>query len=189
MNTFTRQLRSISICSLVIMIFALTWNSLAYSGDIHNAAARGDFEMVKVLSNGSSNIIALSKNNNGLTLLHYAAVIGRKDMVEWLLDHNADVNARDNNGLTPLHYAAAIGLKEIPELLLAHKADVNAKDNNGLTPLHYAANFGRQEVPELLLASKADANAKDHNGLTPLDYAEATHHKSLAEFLRKNGGH
>jgi ankyrin repeat protein len=188
MNTFSSRLRSISIVHLVIMICALAWNGLAYSDDIHNAAARGDFDKVKALSNGSS-FIALSKDNNGLTPLHYAAVIGRKDMVEWLLSHKADVNAKDNNDLTPLHYAAAIGLKAVPELLLAHKADVNAKDYNGLTPLHYAANFGRQDVPELLLAYKADINAKDHNGLTPLDYAEATHHKSLAEFLRKNGGH
>ena len=66
-----------------------------------------------------------------MTPLHWAAVGGHKDVVELLLAHGAEVNARYSDGYTPLHYAAANGHKDVVELLLANEADVNAKDEHG----------------------------------------------------------
>lgn len=43
-----------------------------------------------------------------LTLLHCAAVTGRKEVVAFLLDHKQDVNEATNKGMTPLH-STAIG--------------------------------------------------------------------------------
>ena len=69
--------------------------------------------------------------------LHEAAEHGRKPVVEWLLDHGAEVNAKDKNGDTPLHFAAFFGHRDVAELLLANQAEINAKDSNGVTPLHF----------------------------------------------------
>ena len=41
----------------------------------------------------------------------------RLEMVEWLLAHGADVNAKDAQGDTPLHYAEEVNEKDIVELL------------------------------------------------------------------------
>ena len=68
--------------------------------------------------------------------LHSAAEEGRKDVVELLLAHGANVNARSivqsvtkgnlsyetPEGLTPLHLAANMGHEDVAEVLLAHGA-------------------------------------------------------------------
>ena len=71
-------------------------------------------------------------------------------MVEVLLVHQADVNARNDAGAAPLFGAAFWGYKDIVELLLTHKADVNAKTSNGQTPLHGAVAQGHEDVAALL---------------------------------------
>jgi ankyrin repeat protein len=43
-----------------------------------------------------------SKDTNGPTPLHFAAVNGFKDVAALLLVSKAEVNAKDNNGKTPL---------------------------------------------------------------------------------------
>ena len=49
--------------------------------------------------------IVNNKDNMGNTLLHLAAVNGRVDVAQVLLDAGADVNARDNDGYTPVKVA------------------------------------------------------------------------------------
>ncbi len=43
---------------------------------------------------------------DGLTMLHRAAGAGALLLMQWLLDHGADVNSRTEQGWTPLDYAA-----------------------------------------------------------------------------------
>ena len=43
--------------------------------------------------------------NSGKTALHLSALNGHRDVVQLLLDHDADVAAADEAGNTPLHYA------------------------------------------------------------------------------------
>lgn len=52
------------------------------------------------------------------TALHEAARLGRKDLVQLLLDSGADPDPRSGYGLTPLALAAQMGHTEIMELLL-----------------------------------------------------------------------
>jgi len=44
--------------------------------------------------------------NAGKTALHLAAVSNHRDVVELLINCDADVTAADEAGNTPLHYAA-----------------------------------------------------------------------------------
>lgn len=49
----------------------------------------------------------------GWTPLHLATYFGHRDVVEYLLARNANVNAINENGDTPLHKAAFIGREVI----------------------------------------------------------------------------
>jgi ankyrin repeat protein len=45
-------------------------------------------------------------DGEGHTALHVAAKAGQREMVEWLLDHGADADAKDRLTLKPLDYVA-----------------------------------------------------------------------------------
>ena len=71
----------------------------------------------------------------GVTPLHEAVVGADPNMVNLLIAHGAEGNARDDSGYTPLHYAAARAGARIVELLIARGADVNGANDDGATPL------------------------------------------------------
>ena len=133
----------------IVTLIALACSTLAFCGEIHDAAKAGDLAMVKALLKENPNLV-LSKDNNDFTPLHYAANEDHKDVVELLLANKAEVDAKEKNGFTPLHAVALFDHKDVAELLLTHGADVNAKANDGSTPLHYAALYGHKDVAELL---------------------------------------
>ena len=185
---------------LAILLVVLAWNSLAFGGEIHDAAKAGDLEKVKALLKDKPNLV-FSKDKNGDTPLVVAAKFGRQDVAAFLLAHKADVNARGKDvaftgeGIqgkslsgTPLHWAAMKSDTRMAELLLANEADVNAKDDS--TPLHWAVSpthhkpvSACREMMELLLAHGANVNAKDDDGQTPLHRAAWIHQTELAELL------
>ena len=69
------------------------------------------------------------------TPLHHAARYGHVDVVQWLLEHGADVNAIAYNGFTPLHLTDHL---EVIELILRHKPDLTIR-SMGATPLQHAS--------------------------------------------------
>ena len=82
------------------------------------------------------------------TPLLMAAKYNRNDdVLEVLIRHGADVNARDNLGYTALMYAAAYTVENgifepVAEPLIRAGADVNARDNEGQTALTKALELG-----------------------------------------------
>ncbi|NXL95357.1 TNKS2 protein, partial [Alectura lathami] len=93
----------------------------------------------------------------------------RVSVVEYLLQHGADVHAKDKGGLVPLHNACSYGHYEVAELLVKHGAVVNVADLWKFTPLHEAAAKGKYEICKLLLQHGADPTKKNRDGNTPLD--------------------
>ncbi len=128
------------------------------------------------------------------TFLHTLIRKDNKEIVELLINHGADVNAKDDDDRTPLHNAVWAENKEIVELLINHDADVNAKDDRDYTPLHSAVSRENKEVLKLLINHGADVNAKNKKGYTPLHYAVLELHyavlernKEIAELLINHG--
>ena len=61
-------------------------------------------------------------------------------IVEYLLDHGADVHFKDENRCTALHGAASKQSKytsDVMKILVEHGSNFNATDEEGRTPLHY----------------------------------------------------
>jgi ankyrin repeat protein len=79
-----------------------------------------------------------SKNNYGLTPLHFSSIENHIELAKLLLERGADVKAKDNDGYTPLHLASISNYIELAKLLIDRGADVNAKDNEGRTPFDKA---------------------------------------------------
>lgn len=74
------------------------------------------------------------KDEFGRTSLLSAAFYNNVELLEWLIEKGADINAKDNNGYTALHFAIQEAHDDSVTLLLNHSVDLNAKDNNGNTP-------------------------------------------------------
>ncbi len=156
-------------------------------GDINQAAGAGDLIRVQALLKAHPELIT-SKDAGGDTPLHNA-VAGNagKNLVEFLLANNADVNARDAYGSTPLHLAGYLGHESMVQWLLDHKADVNASNNHGETTLLVTALTGTPTTVELLLTHGAGVNARDAVGRTPLHYAAIGGRPEMVQVLLAHG--
>ncbi|VDI60926.1 Hypothetical predicted protein [Mytilus galloprovincialis] len=74
----------------------------------------------------------------GSSPLHIACFMGRKDVVNCLLDHNANINQKKEDGTTPLFYACEVGHEDIVRLLLDRGADTQFCRLDGKSPLKIA---------------------------------------------------
>ncbi|CAM1508160.1 Fc.00g050080.m01.CDS01 [Cosmosporella sp. VM-42] len=86
--------------------------------------------------------------------LLWAARCRHREIVEWLLKQNVEVNVEDVTMTTPLHYAALHGWTSLVELILQQGADVAACASANIfnmTPLHYAVATDSEEIAKRLL--------------------------------------
>ena len=128
-----------------------------------------------LVAHGADVHVKSSKHMN--TPLFPAAVSGRVDVVEYLLENGVDANGAFANGLTAMHHTSNV---KIIAMLLAKGADVNARANNGETPLFYAS----EQAVKFLIEQGADINARNKQGKTVLhDAAERSNDAPKAELL------
>ena len=91
------------------------------------------------------------------------------DIIRFLLNAGADVNAKDNTGNTPLLYAAQTSRGgEMLRLFIENGADVNARNSKGKTVLMQAMQYQSTDIVELLLNKGAAIETQDHDGKTAL---------------------
>ena len=95
----------------------------------------------------------------------------KKEMVKFLLDLRANIEAKDPEGNTALLLAARKGYEGIVTLLLSEKANVAATNQDGNTALMFLASAGSTEVISQLVKSGASVNDANHDGFTSLHIA------------------
>uniref|UniRef100_A0A0A9WC50 Ankyrin repeat and KH domain-containing protein 1 n=1 Tax=Lygus hesperus TaxID=30085 RepID=A0A0A9WC50_LYGHE len=118
------------------------------------------------------------------TPLMEAAQEGHLDLVRYLLEANADVNAQTQTGDTALTYACENGHTEVAKLLLQYGADLEHESEGGRTPLMKACRAGHLCTVKFLLSQNANVNKQTtNNDHTPLSLAAAGGHIAVVELL------
>jgi ankyrin repeat protein len=127
---------------------------------------------------------------NGYTPLDLAEFsTSHNKLVQLLVAHGANVNARAASGATPLWWAVMRDQKDDVKFLLDHGANPNLTDAYGDTILDCALNLGFQSLVPILVDKGADVNAQDQSLHRPLYYAEANQEDSASAILKKHGAH
>lgn len=129
-------------------------------------------------------LISFFKDYFGFTPLHTACQNGYVDVVNLLLDREADVEIIDNDGWTPLYTACVNGRLEIVKLLLNRGADFTMTSHFKFTPLHAASQKGHFEI---LLNRGANFAIANKDGWTPLHSACQNGHFEIVKLLLDRG--
>ncbi|OHS99173.1 hypothetical protein TRFO_34409 [Tritrichomonas foetus] len=107
-----------------------------------------------------------------LTALNLACKYEQHNMIDILIENNADVNTTDKYKNTPLHYSSAGKNVHIVENLLKQPTiNINAQNENLETALHIAAKNGYLDIVKILQEHGANVNIKNKNHKTPYDLA------------------
>uniref|UniRef100_A0A4W6E7B4 Palmitoyltransferase n=1 Tax=Lates calcarifer TaxID=8187 RepID=A0A4W6E7B4_LATCA len=122
--------------------------------DIVKATQYGIFERCRELVEAGFDVRQPDKEN--VTLLHWAAINNRIDLVKYYISKGAIVDQLGGDlNSTPLHWATRQG----------HLSMV------GCSCVHLAAQFGHTSIVAYLIAKGQDVDMMDQNGMTPLMWA------------------
>lgn len=172
-----------------INIFNVSFISKVFGIEKHNffnAINNNDFQSVHNIIKENHKIV-LKTDRKGETVLHKAVGGGYREIVFFLLDNGADINAKTLYGKgMPIHMAAANNESEILELLLNNGADINSKADDGMTPLHYATLAGNEAMVSLLIYKGANVRASTQTACyTPKRLAEKEDNIDMVALLDK----
>ena len=165
-----------------------------------HAACRGlHYEAVKLLLEYNADVNVCRWT--GKTALHYtlqskshpntdSGIIS--DLVQLLLDADANVNAASEAGITPLYIACSMGLESTVMKMLECGARVDGNSGKKL-PLIAACKNEHVSVVQLLLTNGANPNLQEdciedrYHGSFPLHIAATDGNFELVELLLKHG--
>ncbi len=159
---------------------------------LHKAAKKGDIEKAETVLKSGFEINTPDKMFHE-TALHKAVYYEQLEMVNFLIEKGADVNASSYSGASPLHKAADKANLEIVKTLHIHNADINHRDNNNKTPIFEAvgnANYGKSEelVIVYLIENGADINSKSIYNDFPIHRAAMNGYVQAVETIINLGG-
>eukprot|EP00913_Durusdinium_trenchii_P033241 g31118.t1 len=109
----------------------------------------GNAEVVRLLLDNGADLHAREKFVGG-TPLHHAALHGRTNVVNVLLERSPDLEALNRKRQTPLHVASLYGHLDTAKILLEKGANAEAKDIRGCTPANLANKTGHEDMENLL---------------------------------------
>lgn len=125
---------------------------------IHDCIKAGDIAGVQKLL--AAGISADSKDEKGISALHYAVGVNRLDLLKVLMDARADPKVVDNEDNTLLHYAAGYGHAQTTDYFLQCGLPVNAANKLGETPLDLALRNNHAGIVQTLKNKGAQPGRK-----------------------------
>jgi ankyrin repeat protein len=142
----------LALCENGMKVFKLLLNANgtnldqgAKNGDtaLMIAAYKANREAVRALLAKGAQV-----NRSGWTALHYAAAAGDNEIVQMLMDKDADLDAKSPNNTTPIMMAARGDQILTVKLLLDAGADATLKNDAGMTAIDFAEQNGSKDIVE-----------------------------------------
>ena len=124
------------------------------------ACDRGDINLIDLLIKAGADINKAG-SDEGPTALWAAAFGGHVDVVQYLLEHGAEVNQESKTRGTPLYVAASGSCMDVVRELLQHDAEVNLKGGWHVRALNVAAYYGYKDILQVILDHGADVDPDD----------------------------
>ena len=161
---------------------------------INYSTKSGNLEAIKYVVEKDKYVVEEDRRFKGFkdrlvssVILPKAAYYGHLEIVKYLVENGADINAKDNNGWTSLIHAAYNGHLEVVKYLVENKADINAIGKyfgfDGLTSLMFASMNGHLEVVKYLVENGANINDRNE----ALMGASISGHLEVVKYLVENG--
>ena len=148
------------------------------------ACLRGHFSIIKHFMDNSTPGTDLDLNDGLLR----SAECGHVEVIEYLLNHNADVNALNPLGESPLSIAAR-GQYISVQLLLQNGAKLNVVDNRGYTPLQHAVLREQIDIATTLIRHGAYLHTYSATVDSPLQMSVLVANARLVKCLLEAGCH
>jgi len=113
--------------------------------------AMNGLEKMKIMLQKNPSLVHSNINGkNRERPLHWAALSGNIEIVNFLLDNGAEINVVDAQQMTALHWAAWQGQPEVVKVLVTRGAEINKINISNQTPLDRAINDGKPAVENYL---------------------------------------
>lgn len=157
------------------------------SNPLVTAVMNEDLEEVKARVMMGDQVNARDKGREGMTPLHAAVEAGNIEIVQYLLDRGAKVNARDRLKRTPLMMLDEDATPELVQLLLRYGAKPLLVDKEGNTSLMMAARSAEAEIVRILVVAGVPVNARNIRGETALYLAADEGETEVVKVLLESG--
>ncbi|CAF3361176.1 unnamed protein product [Rotaria socialis] len=142
-----------------------------YTADLVSAVQYGYYDRVVELIEPEPNLASTSVND-GITLLHWAAINNRIEIAKYLISKQVEIDVFGGElKSTPLHWAIRDRKLKMIVYLLSQNAQASLFDGEGFASIHLATMFGYTDVIAYLVAKGHDVDLLDKHGMTPLMHA------------------
>jgi ankyrin repeat protein len=151
------HLWSVAFAASLLTSCASKPQNVTWREELVRAIRANDVERVARVFSSNSIQADTTLNNNLVTPLMVAVRAGSADVVRWLLDHGATVDAgtKKEDG-TALLGACDRGFLDVVKVLVERGADPNRQDSRGWTPLSAAIAQDHTPVAEYLITRGAN---------------------------------
>lgn len=159
---------------------------------LHIAAHASHSQIIKTLLSAGADVNALSNGNETPLFMYAQEYVKREneeDILEILLEANANLDIPSRHGFTPLHVAISYGNFDIAIKLISKGANVNTVNCYGDTPLHDAIkvwSYHSDITRALVAANRNLINIANKDNKTPIDIAKQVCRTNAVDFLEQN---
>ncbi|KAG6615584.1 ankyrin repeat domain protein [Phytophthora cinnamomi] len=143
--------------------------------------------MMKLQSEFPAAQLVAYRDKHQRSVTHLAVLADNLELLEFVLESGALVDAQDDCGASPLTTALIGRCFQAADMLVSYGCDVDCVNSALQTSMHVLATYGALDAVQWLLKKGADMEARDAGGNSPLHLAAAYCSLPVVEFLLIDG--